>query len=200
MEQLQVGDWGRYAVIEAELKARLVNPEQVRRRLDELAPGAVEEYRDTYFDTPTGDLERDGRELRIRTILGQDGPRHVVTRKGAPVDEVSGSKPEREEEVPDPEVAADQLAADGYRPVLSFTKRCVNYRLAAEGRQFLATLVTVPELAGTFLEVETLVEAQDLESALRAVRRVMASLGVRDGELTTDTYTDAVRTVRTAKP
>ena len=50
-------------MIEAELKARLCDPDAVRHRLDELAVGAVEEYHDTYFDTASGELDADGREF-----------------------------------------------------------------------------------------------------------------------------------------
>lgn len=184
-------------MIEAELKARLSDPDEVRRRLDGLALGVVEEYRDVYFDTINGDLERDGRELRLRTIVGENGQaRHVVTRKGSPVDAASGSKPESEHEVPDETIAAAELFAEGYVPVLGFTKRCVNYRFTVDGRGFLATVVTVPELEGVFLEVETMADDAGLAEALNAVRDVMAQLGVDQAQITTDTYTDAVRAAR----
>jgi adenylate cyclase class 2 len=54
----------------------------------------------------------------------------------------------------------------------------------------------VPELEGTFLEVETQASDDEVPSALAAVRRVLADLGVSDQELTTETYSDAVRAAR----
>ncbi|MGH3978959.1 MAG: hypothetical protein ACRDRZ_08160 [Pseudonocardiaceae bacterium] len=47
--------------IEAELKARVRNPERVRELLRERAPEEVSVYSDTYFDTPDRQLTRDGR-------------------------------------------------------------------------------------------------------------------------------------------
>jgi adenylate cyclase class 2 len=60
----------------------------------------------------------------------------------------------------------------------------------------LATVVTVPELDGTFLEVETITDAEELTDALRAVRQVMTELGIDASDLTTEQYTDAVLAAR----
>ena len=86
----------------------------------------------------------------------------------------------------------------GYVMSAELTKRCVNYRFEVSGRRILATVVTVPELGGTFLEVETLAEPADLDAALDVVRQVLADLGVTDDELTGELYTDAVRAARSS--
>lgn len=182
--------------VEAEIKARLVDPDAVRQRLDGYATGTVEVYRDTYLDTPDGDLDRTDRELRVRTIERDATTRHLLTYKEPAVDPVTRSKPEHETPVADPAATLGILAGLGYLPVLSFTKDCRNYRFALGGRAFLATLVTVPELADTYLEVETAAAPGDVDNALSAVRAVLAALGVTKDELTTDTYTGAVRAAR----
>lgn len=56
----------------------------------------------------------------------------------------------------------------------------------------LATLVRVPELDGTFIELETIVPEEELKDALRDVRHVLDDLGVQERDLTTELYTDAV--------
>jgi adenylate cyclase class 2 len=57
----------------------------------------------------------------------------------------------------------------------------------------LATLVTVPELEGTFLEVETMTgDEDDLDAALSDIRAVLGQLGITEADLTTELYTDAV--------
>jgi adenylate cyclase class 2 len=124
-------------VIEAEVKARLARPADVRRQLDELASGTLEVYRDRYFDTPDEALDRTGRELRLRTITSATGTRHVLTFKEPPVHEASRSKPEHETLVSDPGAVATTLGALGYPPLLAFTKECVNYRFEHAGRKFL---------------------------------------------------------------
>lgn len=84
----------------------------------------------------------------------------------------------------------------GYVPVIAFQKQCRNYEFEAHGRRMLATLVRVPEIEGTFLEVETLVKDDELSCALADVRAVLDGLGLTERDLTTELYTDAVAAAR----
>ncbi|MFJ4907735.1 class IV adenylate cyclase [Streptomyces sp. NPDC093249] len=182
-------------MIEAELKVIVHAPEEVLRRLDERATGVPEVYRDTYYDAD-GALEGRDAELRIRTVHGPDDTRTVLTYKGAKVDETSGSKPEAEVVVDDAEAAHAIVRGLGYRPTIAFEKRCRNYRFTARGWEMLATLVRVPELDGTFLELETLVDDDQVHTALTDIRAVLDELGIEDTDLTRELYTDAVRARR----
>jgi len=178
-------------MVEAELKAVVREPEQVLERLEQYAAGRPEVYQDTYYDDPAGTLGREDRELRVRTVHGQDDTRSVLTYKGARVD-ASGSKPEHESGVEDPEAVHALLLGLGYRPSIAFEKRCRNYEFEAAGRKMLATLVRVPELDGTFIELETIVPEDELKDALRDVRQVLDGLGIQESDFTTELYTDAV--------
>ncbi|WP_155058893.1 class IV adenylate cyclase [Streptomyces blattellae] len=179
-------------MIEAELKARVHAPEAVMRQLDDRAVVRIEVYRDTYYDRPDGSLEKAGEELRVRTVHGADGTRTVLTYKGAAVDAESGSKPEHETSVEDADQAHAILRGLGHVELIAFEKRCRNYDFTAHGRQMLATLVRVPEIDGTFLEVETLVDEADVPAALDDIRAVLAELGIGSEDLTRETYTGAV--------
>jgi adenylate cyclase class 2 len=185
-------------VIEAELKARVMNPESVRQLLI-VATGEPEhaEYADTYFDR-SNELSRESRELRIRTISTTLGVRHILTYKGSVLDEASGSKAEAETAVEDRDAAESLLSGLGYAPTIAFTKKCENYRLTTvTGRPVLATLVTMPELNGTFLEVETMADSEtDMRIALDELRVVLLDLGISPSALTTELYTDAVKAAR----
>ncbi|MFJ3826251.1 class IV adenylate cyclase [Streptomyces nodosus] len=183
-------------MIEAELKARVHAPEQVMRQLDNRAVARAEVYRDTYYDRPDGSLEKSGEELRVRTVHGADGTRTVLTYKGAAVDEESGSKPEHETQVEDATAAHAILRGLGHESFIAFEKRCRNYTFEARGRQMLATLVRVPEIDGTFLEVETIVDEGDLAAALSDIRGVLEELGIGPQDLTRETYTGAVAAQR----
>ena len=183
-------------MIEAELKARVRRPEEVLASLDKLAGGVAEVYQDTYYDLPDGSLMAGDRELRVRTVHGPESTRSVLTYKEARVDEASGSKPEHETAVEDPGAVHAMLRGLGYVPAIAFEKRCRNYEFTAEGRAVLATLVQVPELGGTFLELETMADEGDLQAALADVREVLADLGVGEEDLTTEAYTDAVAAAR----
>jgi adenylate cyclase class 2 len=112
------------------------------------------------------------------------------------VDTESGSKPEYETEVADVAAAHAILRSLGHVERIAFEKRCRNHAFEAYGRRMLATLVRVPELDGTYLEVETLVDEADVPAALIDVRAVLDELGIAADALTSDTYTDAVRARR----
>ncbi|MBB5777260.1 class IV adenylate cyclase [Nonomuraea jabiensis] len=179
--------------IEAELKARLRDPDLVRETLDHQATSATSIYRDTYYDCSDGSLTAIGRELRVRTVTSNEGRRVLLTHKSPMVDEASHSKPEDETEVADAEAIDTILRSLGYNPYISFEKHCVNWQFRARGRAMLATMVTVPELDGTFLEIETIVDSLDqLPAALEAVRLQMYDLGITEDDLSTMDYTEAV--------
>lgn len=185
-------------MIEAELKARVADPGSVRALL-QAAAGEPERvrYADTYLDR-VGELAADGRELRVRTVSSPAGERSLLTYKGPVLDEVSGSKSEAETLVQDPAAALAVLTGLGYAPTIAFAKDCENYRLSTDtGRAVLATLVTVPELTGTFLEVETMAEDEaDMRAALFELRTLLLDLEIGPDMLTAELYTDAVAASR----
>lgn len=183
-------------LIEVELKAKVGDVDHVRSELERLAPGVDETYHDTYYDLPDETLTARDQELRVRTVTNDAGSRSLLTFKTAPVEEASGSRPEHETEVADPAVADTVLKALGAVELISFHKLCRNHRFEAEDREVLATLVEVPEIEGTYLEVETLAPTDEVEAGLGTIRNVLATLGVGDADLTTETYTGAVAAAR----
>lgn len=188
-------------MIEAELKARVRAPEAVARVLDERAEGRSETYRDTYYDLPDGSLRARDEELRLRVLADHatGDRRTLLTFKAAAVDEASGSKPEYETRVGDSGNAHAILEHLGYAPAIVFEKHCRSHAFEAYGRQLLATLVRVPELDGTFLEIETLVQEEtEVTAALDDIRAVFDDLGVAPEDLTRELYTDAVAAAREA--
>lgn len=90
----------------------------------------------------------------------------------------SGSRPEHETTIDDPAAIDALLRGLGLVELVALTKQCENHRLESGDRSMLTTLVTVPELDGTFIEVETMTEGSDLHAALNAVRAVLEGLGV----------------------
>jgi adenylate cyclase class 2 len=187
--------------IEAELKACVRDVAAVRSALAARAEARRALYRDVYFDQSASGFMAGGRELRLRSIETPETVRHLLTFKAPAVDEVSGSKPEYETVVADRVAAQEILLGLGFSVAIEFSKHCENYSFSHDGFGMLATLVTVPELDGTFLEVETIVEAVDgLSDALDAVRSVFAGLGIGQEDLTAELYTDAVARALNADP
>lgn len=182
--------------VEAELKARVRDPEHVRALLAERAVEQRQTYRDRYFDWPSASLDAQGYEVRLRTVDGGTSSQTVLTFKEPPV-HTSGSKPEHETGLDQGEPVAALMTALGLVERIAFSKHCHNYRFTEQGREVLATLVHVPELDGTFLEVETLVtDEHDVSAGLEVVRSVLAGLDVVEGDLTTETYTGSVAAQR----
>ncbi|MEO3755989.1 class IV adenylate cyclase [Streptomyces sp. B6B3] len=184
-------------MIEAELKARVHAPQDVIRNLDQYGPGHVETYHDTYYDDADGSLTARDAELRTRTVSSPHDTRFVLTYKGATIDADSGSKPEHETRVTDPDAVHAMLTGLGYRPAIAFEKRCRNYEFDARGRKMQATLAFLPELDATFLELETLIRDDgDVQEALSDVRAVLHDLGIKDPDLTKERYSEAVAASR----
>ena len=180
-------------VIEAEIKARVRDPERVRALLQSRAAEQLSRYRDIYYDLPGHELTREGRELRLRVVESASQQRCLLTYKDPAVDEETGSKPETETTVGDARAADIIMLSLGFIHLVAFEKHCANYVFTASGRDMLATLVTGPELDGTFIEVETMTaDPNDLAPALSAVRAVLGELRIPDSDLTTELYTDAV--------
>lgn len=178
--------------VEAELKARVSDPETVRARLRERAEEQVQTYRDRYFDWPSGSLDGQGYEVRLRVVETATTSTTQLTFKEPPVHD-SGSKPEHETTLADAEPVTALLAALGLVEYIAFEKQCRNFRFTERGHDVLATLAHVPELDGTFIEVETIVPDETAVAAgLDAVRAVLDSLGITSDDITTEKYTDAV--------
>lgn len=179
--------------VEAELTAVVRDPGRVRGKLAERARAETSVYADTYYDRPDHSMDRDGYEMRVRTITTGVDRRVVLTYKEPAVDETSGSKPEHETTVGDPVVMATIFKALDLVELIAFEKHCENYRFAEAGLEMLATLVTIPELGGrTFIELETMAEPNDLKPALAAVRAVLDDLGVTEDDAVRESYTDMV--------
>jgi adenylate cyclase, class 2 len=185
-------------MIEAELKADVRDPSHVAVLLGGWASEEPSIYRDTYYDTPERTLERDGRELRVRTVTAST-TKHLLTYKEPAVDEQSQSKPEYESQIADRDVIEHTLLGLGLIVDIAFEKHCRNYRFQSDGRGFLATLVQVPEIDdSTFLELESLVPTSaDVPAALSAIRNVFVQLGIDpDRDLNGRYYQEMVRTHR----
>jgi adenylate cyclase class 2 len=182
--------------VEAGLKARIRHLKHVHAQLEKRATGRAQVCLDAYYDTADHALSGSGRELRVRTVHSAEGTRSLLTFKDARVYDASGSKREQETRVEDARPVHALLKGLGYVPFVEFKKRCRSYDFEARGRRMLATLVQVPEINGQFIELETIVDGDQLHDALADVRAVLGELGIEDGDLTTEQYTDAVAALR----
>lgn len=178
-------------MIEAELKARVKDVEAVRTWLRARAEEEEATYHDTYYDWPDRLLDAEDREVRLRTITSPTSTTYLLTYKQPPIDVESGSKPEHETTIADP-VPVDVMLRDlGLVELVRLTKRCENYRFRYGNRTMLATLVTIPEIDGIFIEIESHVEFDDFSDSITVIRTIMTELDVIDN-LDSSTYTETV--------
>ncbi len=163
--------------IEIEAKFRIADPDAIRRRLHaDAEPIAKVLERNTYFDTPAGELRAADRGLRVREIESVGGEsRCTLTYKGPRRQGPLKIRTEQELGVDSAEAAAALLASLGYEPTVSFQKRRESFRLGPARIE----LDELPEL-GFFLEIEA-----DDEPAVQAARE---SLGLADAPTVTETY------------
>jgi adenylate cyclase, class 2 len=135
--------------LETEIKLRVPSAAQGRKILREAGfavavPRVLE--RNTLFDTPSGDLRRERRVLRLR----EAGSRAVLAYKGPPLDGRYKSREEVETDLGNPAAARVILGRLGYTPAFLYEKRRTEYRRAAE-----SGVATLDETAnGVFIELE----------------------------------------------
>jgi adenylate cyclase class 2 len=103
-----------------------------------------------------------------------------LTFKEAAVDDESGSKPEHETQIENRGAVERAFLGLGYVVDIEFEKQCLNFRFSESGRDFLATVVQVPEIGdASFLELETMVPSpDDVPAALELIKQVFLSLGI----------------------
>jgi adenylate cyclase, class 2 len=178
--------------VEAELTAVLRDPDHVHAELTKRAQPETSVYADTYYDRPDHSMDRNGYELRVRTITTGDTRRVVLTYKEPAVHD-SGSKPEHETTVANPDVLGTLFAGLGLVELIAFEKHCTNYRFTDHGRDLLATVTQIPELDGqTFLELETMTAPSQVPAALTVLHAVLSELDVTDDDLSSESYTDRI--------
>jgi adenylate cyclase class 2 len=184
---------------EAEIKFVIQDPATISQFFDAKSPAQTESYLDTYLTQ--GKLVHGGseREFRIRTIRRADGVRNVLTFKDKVVDAGTLSKREFEIEIGEADEATRLFQAMGFEPDIQLHKECVNWKFQHNTLQILASLVTVPELKGHFLELEAIVSDESQVSAtIKDLRHLAESAGLSRQDETTTSYTGSVRLARSS--
>lgn len=168
---------------EVEVKFRAADHDDLRRRLVALGaePGPVVEQLDGYLAHPSRDFAASNEAFRIRRA----GTSNRITYKGP---KAQGPTKTREEiEVPfadGPEALADLSRLFdrlGFRPVATVRKSRTPFHLLFMGRPMEVAL-DLAEGLGSFAEVETLAEPDDLPAAQAAVLALAEALGLTEVE------------------
>jgi adenylate cyclase, class 2 len=143
--------------------------------------GGIVEQSDLYFQHPSRDFRQTHEALRLRKT--RDGVR--ITYKGPIID--TRTKTRREIELPvgrgtgDFDQLRTLLTVLGFEPVRGVDKVRAIYELMWEGRELELAVDSVEGL-GTFLEIESLAQEHDRETARDAILRLAENLGLKNSE------------------
>lgn len=168
---------------EVELKFRIDEPTGVDAMLTglEATQEDLEEHRDTYFSHPARDFAQTDEAFRIRSI----GEANRLTYKGPLVDKQTKTRQEVEvgcEAGPEGrQKLRTMLLALGFREVHTVVKRRTPFHLDWQGRDVEVTLDEVEGL-GTFVELETIADGGNWESARDALLGLADQLGLKNSE------------------
>jgi adenylate cyclase class 2 len=139
------------------------------------------EQTDSYFAHPSREFAQTDEALRIRRQNGE----YFLTYKGPKFD--AETKTRREIEVPiaggdEPaRLLGELLAALGFRRVADVRKQRQTWQVPISGQQVTVAVDDVEGL-GTFVELELMAEADQLESAQALLRRLASQLQLTGGE------------------
>ena len=185
---------------EVELTAIVRNKAEVLQKLEQFAAQPAQEviYDDLYFDKKN-ELKKQQCELRLRKkTFSQSGEISCwLTFKEAPFDQKTRSKPEFETEITDFDSAQAIFYGLGYNLDIRYAKNCLFYNVNYKDIDLEISLVELPELSETFIEIET--QSENLENTapfFKVLYAFLEELNMKQKDLTTLQYQDLVRNAR----
>ncbi|WP_416440716.1 class IV adenylate cyclase [Leeuwenhoekiella sp. A16] len=187
-------------MFEVELKAIVRNRSatitQIENLCNETALNLV--YDDVYLDKENT-LTTVDKELRLRNKTNRDSgeSRFFLTFKDSPFDEKSKSKPEFETEIADFNTGIAIFQKLGYSISMRYTKECLIYNLTYQDIKLEVSIVKLPELENTFIEVETQTETEkDIKSRFKILHEFLNQIGIAQIDITSQYYVDAIKEKR----
>jgi adenylate cyclase class 2 len=170
-------------MLEVEMKFPIADLAPLEKQLNQLGAdaGTSSIEVDHYFNAPDRDFAKTDEALRIRQI----GERNFLTYKGPKLDAQTKTRTELEIPLGDGEAVAAQirnlLMALGYRPAGTIRKQRRTGHLNYSGIPVEICLDQVDGV-GTYVELETIVPDQELDSARRQIQALAQKLGLANSE------------------
>lgn len=166
-------------MIEVEVKAKIDNFEDMRKKLNDL--GAIktkEEFQeDIYFNSPIVDFAKTDEALRIRTTKQGDEKHIFITYKGAKIDSESKTREEIEFGIEDSKKCAKTFEHIGFKKVRTVCKNREYYAY----KNFEISLDDIEGL-DPYMEIEIgLEDGNDYKESQNSIFEVFKQLGITDG-------------------
>lgn len=169
--------------LEVEMKFPVDSLDGLRRALRSVGArtGKTLREEDIYLSHPNRDFARTDEALRVRRV----GQRAELTYKGPKLD--ATTKTRREIELPLADAkngaanAISMLEALGFLPVAIVRKKRREYAITRSRRAYKILVDEVDGL-GTFVEIETIADARDLDGARDGVLKLASDMGLESSE------------------
>ena len=181
------------STFEVEIKFRVQNPLELERRLQQQFGVGFSEpvtESDIFFQHPCRDFVQTDEVLRLRNRNLADGTSEcILTYKGPNIDTRTKTRQEIEQPITEPEQWEVVLDALGFRKFAFVQKFRRRVKLTVNHRHIeivLDTLPILPESSRTFLEVEILTTAENLDECRSLILDIANQLEL--GEPIQDSY------------
>ncbi len=181
-----------FSLIEVEIKARISNPEYIKKKFEKLNGGYKLSllHEDSYYNMPKGlrDFKKTDEALRIRKSIEfqreainkeKNITKYYFTYKGKKMDSLTKSRSELEINVDDGLQLREILKSLGFREIFTVKKERELYEFNYKENLIEVLIDYIPILKEYFMEVEIQVHTEDKLNETREVLfRFLSQFGI----------------------
>jgi len=192
-------------MIEVEIKVKISDPNQVRKRFEE-NKGVYKtslHHEDTYFNMPKGlrDFKQTDEALRLRNSIefNRNNPEktqkinYFITYKGKKIDKTTKTREEVEVKINEIEDMKNLLKLLGFREVFTVVKERELYEFLFRDVRIEALIDYLPSLKQHFIEVELMTESyENVEKSRKILFQFLEKFGVKKGESIRKSYLELI--------
>ncbi|MHA1706309.1 MAG: class IV adenylate cyclase [Promethearchaeota archaeon] len=192
-------------MIEVEIKARVSNPDELRKKFRVLNGKHKLSlmHNDIYFNMPKGlrDFRNTDEALRIRIStelnnkkkLVEKKVRSFITYKGAKMDEETKTRKELEVDIMDPFTMREILLILGFQEILTVKKKRELYEFEHDDLKIELLLDYLPILDSYFIEVESITsDEKSVEEIKKKLFNFLKLLGIEKQESIKKSYLELI--------
>ncbi len=192
-------------MIEVEIKVKITDPNQVRKRFEE-NKGVYKislHHEDTYFNMPKGlrDFKQTDEALRLRKSIefNKDNPEktqkinYFITYKGKKIDKATKTREEIEVKINKIEDMKNLLKLLGFREVFTVVKERELYEFLFKDVRIEALIDFLPILKQHFVEVEIMIESyEDIEKSRKNLFQFLEKFEIKKEESIRKSYLELI--------
>lgn len=192
-------------MIEVEIKVKISDPNQVRKRFEE-NKGVYKislHHEDTYFNMPKGlrDFKQTDEALRLRKSIEFNRDNKVmaqkinyfITYKGKKIDKTTKTREEIEVKINEIEDMKNLLKLLGFREVFTVIKERELYEFLFKDMKIEALIDYLPILKQHFVEVELMTESyEDIEKSKKILFQFLEKFGIMKEESIRRSYLELI--------